>query len=123
MTLLTGLKQKIKITTQRSRAFNKFIVDYLLSFLSQSVEDAKEGQGLDRARTGPLLLIQRIQLFFLHSSLLASSPGLSGSFFPPPPERSLELAYRLFIYREMGDNFLSNGKEHFSSRKSKKNSV
>ena len=64
MTLLTGLKQKIKITTQRSRAFNKFIVDYLLSFLSQSVEDAKEGQGLDRARTGPLLLIQRIQLFF-----------------------------------------------------------
>lgn len=79
MTLLTGLKQKIKITTQRSRAFNKFIVDYLLSFLSQSVEDAKEGQGLDRARTGPLLLIQRIQLFFLHSSLLASSPGLSGA--------------------------------------------
>ena len=123
MTLLTGLKQKIKITSQRSRAFNKFIVDYLLSLLSQSVEDAKEGQGLDRARTGPLLLIQRVQLFFLYSSLLASSPGRSGSFFAPPPERSLELAYRLFIYREMGDNFLCNGKEHFSSRKSKKNSV
>lgn len=123
MTLLTGLKQKIKITMQRSQAFNKFIVDYLLSLLSQSVEHAKEGQRSDRARPGPFLLIQRIQLFFLYSSLLASSPGRCGSFFAPPPERSVELVYRLFIYREMGENFPSNGKEHFSSRKSKKNSV
>ena len=64
MTLLTGLKQKIKLTIQRSRAFNKFVVDYLLSLLSQSVEHAKEGQGLDPARTGPFLLIRHIQLFF-----------------------------------------------------------
>lgn len=54
MTLLTGLKQKIKITIQRSRAFNKFILEYLLSLLSQLVEHAQKGQGgLDRARTGP----------------------------------------------------------------------
>ena len=86
MTLLTGLKQKIKLTIPRSQAFNKFIVDYLLSLLSQSVEHAQEGQGLDRARTGPFLLIERIQLFFLYNSLLASSPGRSSSFFAPPPE-------------------------------------
>ena len=98
MTLLTGLKQNIKITIQRSRAFNK----YLLFLLSQSVEHAKEGQGLDRARTGPFLLIQQFSYFFLYSSLLASSPGRSGSFFAPPPERFGELAYRPgYLYTEI----------------------
>lgn len=44
MTLLTGLKQKIKITTQRSRAFNKFIVRRLLAVLSKSVSRGRVGR-------------------------------------------------------------------------------
>ena len=72
------IKAKNKNNYSEVPSVQQIFVDYLLSLLSQSVEDAKEGQGLDRARTGPLLLIQRIQLFFLYSSLLANSLGRSG---------------------------------------------